>query len=114
MKKILVLLFGLFAATQVFAVGTPCVAGVATVFVATYLANGFVVQDIATKCSANVNLSVDETTIGFAVAADSNKGKNIFTGNTGGGSVTSGNQCTLPCDAAQLTAPLAAALALAT
>ena len=107
-------MFGLFAASQVFAAAVDgCVDGVAQLIPTT---GNFLKQPIAPKCSANVNLVVDEnTTLGFAVASSSNRGKFMFSGNTGGGSVSSAGQCpTLPCTKGQLSTPLAAAVLVAT
>jgi hypothetical protein len=116
MKKVLVLLIGLAAASQVFAQlttfaactnGTPAVLSATTFFIRT---------DVATKCSNNVNLKFSETLNGAAVASSSTKGKYIFTGNTGGGNIgPNGGVCAQStCTAGQLDAPLATALAAAT
>ncbi len=117
MKKTFILLFGLLAAGQVFAAATVACAhagGNGTVILGN-VAN-FVRTDVLPKCSNNVDLKFDQSANGFAVAASSIKGKYMFSGNTGGGSVSpTGAPCTgSVCTAGQLDAPLASALAAAT
>ena len=116
MKKIFILLFGLVAANQVFADtnGTGCANGGATLIPGN--AAEFVRVDILPKCSANVNLIWSGTPNGFAVAANSSKGKHSFSGNTGGGAVAPQGVCAdaTPCSSAKLATPLATALAAAT
>jgi hypothetical protein len=116
MKKISVLLFGLLAAGQVFAANTVACSGTGgNGTVISGNAANFVRIDILPKCSANVFLNWDQTANGFAVAAASSKGKQMFTGNTGGGAVGSAGVCAAStCTAAQLATPLATALAAAT
>ena len=121
MKKIFVLLFGLAAAGQVFAQAVTnqvVCAGPASAGNGTLVPGGtsFVRTDILPKCSANVFMNYSQTDNGVAVAANSRKGKYIFTGNTGGGAVgPNGGVCAgSVCTAAQLATPLATALAAAT
>lgn len=116
MKKIFVLLFGLAAATQVFGQTVACSGTAGNGVVITGAVANFVRTDVLPKCSSNVNLKWSQSANGFAVAASSTKGKHIFTGNTGGGSVgPNGGVCAASvCTAGQLDAPLATALAAAT
>jgi hypothetical protein len=116
MKKIFIVLFGLATAVPVFAAQTVACSGTAgNGTVIGGVATNFVRNDILPKCSANTLVDWDQSAIGFAVAAASIRGKNIFTGNTGGGAVTSVGTCSAsPCAAGMLTAPLATALAAAT
>jgi hypothetical protein len=115
MKKIFVLLFGLVAAVPAFANTVACSGSAGNGVVITGAAANFVRIDVLPKCSANVLLNWEQTANGFATAAASTKGKQMFSGNTGGGAVTSQGVCTNSlCTVGQLAAPLAAALAAAT
>lgn len=118
MKKIFVLMFGVFAAGQVFAQtaicnnGTPANNGVYSSTNAT--APAFVVRDFPTRCSANITASSLENAVAFAVGALSTKGKSYFQGNTGGGPI-SANPCTgQTCTAGQQNTGLQAMLNTAT
>ncbi len=50
-------------------------------------AAGFVLNTFQPKCSANVYASIEQNEIALGVASGSKKGKNLFTGGTGGGGV---------------------------
>lgn len=115
MKKVFVLLFGVLAAGQVFAAATAaCTNGGATLVPGN--AANFLRVDILPKCSNNVNMQYDQTANGFAVGANSSKGKFNFFGNTGGGAVAPSGVCAdaTPCDSTKLGTGLSAALAAAT
>jgi hypothetical protein len=119
MKRISVLLFGLFAAGQVFAAVTATCISQSTSHSGVVIAGStnFVKTDFLPKCSANVDVKYDQTTIGFAVAGASTKGKQIYSGNTGGGGISPVGTCTgtnSACAASQLDTPVTNALALAT
>lgn len=49
---------------------------------------GFVKNDLLVTTSANVLVGVRDATVRFGVVAGSNKGRNVFTGTSDGGSVT--------------------------
>lgn len=49
---------------------------------------GFVKNNLAVTTSANVLVGVQDQTVRFGVVAGSNKGRNVFTGTSDGGSVT--------------------------
>ena len=49
---------------------------------------GFVKNDLLVTTSANVLVGVQDQTVRFGVVAGSNKGRNVFTGTSDGGSVT--------------------------
>lgn len=49
---------------------------------------GFVKNALAVTTSANVLVGVQDQTVRFGVVAGSNKGRNVFTGTSDGGSVT--------------------------
>jgi hypothetical protein len=117
MKKVFVFLFSLVAVGQVYAAGVGgCTNGTPALIAGQNTATTFVRVDILPKCSANVNLAYDQSGTGFAVGANSSKGKFNFFGNTGGGAVAPNGVCTTQgaCDLSKLTAGLAAALAAAT
>lgn len=119
MKKVFVLLFGLLAAGQVFAavgLATACNAGNATLVPGDSTGASFLRVDILPKCSANVNMKYNQTANGFAVGANSTKGKFMFFGNTGGGAVAPDGVCAdaTPCSGTKLDAGIATAMALAT
>jgi hypothetical protein len=116
MKKLFILLVGLAATAPVLAANTVACSGTAgNGTVITGAATNFVRNDVLPKCSANTLVNWDQTANGFAVASTSIKGKNVFSGNTGGGSITSVGVCNAsPCAVGMLTAPLTAAMAAAT
>ena len=76
--------------------------------VTTFVRNGF-----QPTCSINVSAKYDQTSVGIAVAANSARGRSIYTGGTGGGQVNATALCVQPCTADQLDAPLAQPLAAA-
>ncbi len=49
---------------------------------------GFVKNNLLVTTSANVLVGVQDQTVRFGVVAGSNKGRNVFTGTSDGGSVT--------------------------
>ena len=116
MKKIIIALFGRAVAGSSFAAATQVCSGTGGngTLIAGNAAN-FVRIDVLPKCSNNVLLKYDQTANGFAAAGSSSKGKQIFTGNTGGGSVGSAGVCANSvCHAGQLDTPLQTALDAAT
>jgi hypothetical protein len=119
MKKIFVVLFGLATAGQVFAAGTDICGGTAGAHDATaaVAAGGtnFVVTSFTPKCSSNTFVAYEQNQVAFVVAAASAKGKNIFTGTTGGGGVKQAAACTGGiCTTASATGATAAVLAAST
>jgi len=112
MKKIAIVLFGLFVAGQASAQVTACSNGTASIISAS---TNFIRVDVQPRCSANVDARYQETQVGAAVTSSSRKGKHIFGGGTGGGSVGVQGVCANSvCTAAQLDGPLATILAAAT
>ena len=97
MKKLFVLLFGVAAISQAFATGTDICGGTAGAHNATAaVASGtgkFVATGFTPKCSSNVFLAYEQDAVAFAVAGASAKGKNVFSGSTNGGGVTSTAAC---------------------
>jgi hypothetical protein len=100
MKNTFVLLFGIAAFSQAFAAGTDICGGqptahdaTAAVVASTDAAPAFVVNAFTPKCSANVYLAYEQDATAFAVGAASAKGKNVFSGSTNGGGVTSTAAC---------------------
>lgn len=115
MKKVLVLLFGFAVAGQAAAaVADACATGTASLISGN--AANFLRVDILPKCSSNVNMRYDQTANGFAVGANSSKGKHNFFGNTGGGAVGPGGVCAdaTPCTGTKLDTGIGTALAAAT
>lgn len=117
MKKIFVLMFGVFAAAQVFAQTTVCANGTPTDYVSTNTATNpaFVVRGFPVRCSANVQAVARENAIAFAVGSVSLKGKSRFQGNTGGGAISAA-ACANPkvCDTSDPDVGLSAILNAAT
>lgn len=97
MKKIFVLLIGFAAFSQAFAAGTDICGGTAGAHDATAaVAAGtgkFVATAFTPKCSSNVFLAYEQDATVFAVGAASAKGKNVFSGSTNGGGVTTTTKC---------------------
>jgi hypothetical protein len=119
MKKSFVLLCGLFAAAQSFAAGTDICGGTVGAHDATAAvtagSNLFVVEAFTPKCSSNTFVAYEQNQVAFVVAAASSKGKNIFTGTTGGGGVKQAGACTGGiCTTGQVTGATAAILATST
>lgn len=114
MKKISVLLFGLFVAGQAFAqlTGTPCTDGTASAIAPA--APSFVVLGFTPRCSANVNAAYEMNTIAFVVGSASTKGKNRFRGTTGGGAISGAGCAGVTCTANDASTGLTALLATAT
>lgn len=107
MKKIFLVLLGVFAASSVYAANACTVIEPA----ATAL---FVVRGFTPKCSANVTAEYLENAVAFAVGAVSSKGKSRFQGTSGGGTVN-GQPCAGPtCVATDAATGLQAKLDAAT
>ncbi|MDR1163938.1 MAG: hypothetical protein LBM17_08925 [Candidatus Accumulibacter sp.] len=123
MKKAIILAFGLMAAGQVFAGnvctnGVPSGARINSGTVPTYSVltggSGFVVTSFPVKCSANVEASVDENPVAFAIGALSLRGTGWFEGSSGGGAIRLAGSCTGQCVAGQEAGGLSTLLTNAT
>lgn len=99
MKKVLVLMTGLLAASTVFAASASvcnaptaasdgtAISGTTGFTAAAGGTTGFVINTFTPKCSANVYAAIEQSEIAAAVASGSKKGKNLFSGSTNGGGV---------------------------
>ena len=124
MKKLFVALGGFLLTSSVMAAslsvctGQPQAAdgvqitGTAGFTAAASGSTGFVINAFKPKCSANVYASIEQDEIALGVAAGSKKGKNLFTGGTGGGAVKAGTT-QFPNGVAQSDTDSAATTALA-
>jgi hypothetical protein len=114
MKKIFGIVFCMAVSGAALAQQTVCSATAGASIISGNAAN-FVRVDVAPKCSNNVDARFNQTANGAAITSSSIKGKHIFGGSTGGGSVGVQAPCAAStCTAAQLDAPLAVLLAAAT
>ena len=107
MKKVFGIVFCMAVSGAAFAQQTVCSSTTGASIISGNPAN-FVRTDVAVKCSNKVDARFNQT-------SSSIKGKHIFGGSTGGGSVGVQGVCaSSTCTAAQLDAPLAILLAAAT
>ncbi|MBK7899130.1 MAG: hypothetical protein KA603_14220 [Azonexus sp.] len=115
-KEILALGFGLVtvlaastganAATN----GAVCAGGAAGNGTAvTSDASTFVKVGFTPKCSANVHMAFDQDGVALGVSSGSAKGKFTFSGNTNGGAVKAGAQCSAGCTTSDVSTTTATA-----
>lgn len=89
-------LAGLSGASFAALTGNACTGTAAAgkyTFTAATDSSEFVKRDFAAQCSANVNLSFNQSAVALGVASASSKGKTYFSGSSEGGAVTRVADC---------------------
>jgi hypothetical protein len=120
MKKYLEIAVGVMAAAAAVSASAAstavCSAGTAGPGAVVSGGTLFVQVTFTPRCSNNVHLAYDQTTVAFAVGASSSKGKTAFQGNTVGGGVSPSTTVTCAatgCDSGKATGAADAAMTAA-